>query len=486
MRVLLIYSNSLSELLAAPPIGLSYVASATRRAGHEVLFLDLLINTHYKQSLHQAITDFKPEVIGMSVRNIDNLVHQRVKSHINVLSEQIRLIKQHSDAPVVLGGPAISILGAAVLDNLDADYCIVGEGEKSFPLLLDSLESNHDISHIPGLCYRDKTGLKSNLPQAQKQFTDSGMSQWIVWPQYQRRGATWSIQSKRGCPLSCSYCTYSSVEGCGIRKRKPEDVVNEIEHVASTINPRCFEFVDSTFNLPPSHTVEICEEIIRRKLNVRLTAMGVNPLGITKELLTLMKRAGFNSMMITPESASDTVLQRMNKGFGSDVVYRSAQLARESGIPSMWYFMLGAPGETRATVKETMRFVENMLPHKGFLSMFTTGIRVLPGTDLARNAIEEGYFSTDEDFWDPTFYFSSAVSEAWILRRVCQSITHQPNIVHAAEDSHPVSRLVTDNVYKLANILGAAPPYWRFLPGILKIPPLPRLRGQAARRQSAS
>ncbi|MBE9516112.1 MAG: radical SAM protein [Proteobacteria bacterium] len=481
MRVLLIYSNSLSELLAAPPIGLSYIATATRRAGHDVMFLDLLIND--KASLQQAIAEFEPDVIGMSVRNIDNLVHQRVKSHIDVLAQQIREIKEHSDVPLVLGGPAISILGTRVLDHLDADYCVVGEGEISFPLLLKCLENKKDVSHIPGLCYRNKIGLQSNPPQVQKQFADSGMAQWINWPKYQQRGATWSIQSKRGCPLSCSYCTYSSVEGCGIRKRNPVDVVDEIEYVANTIKPRCFEFVDSTFNLPPSHTVEICEEIIRRGLKIRLTAMGVNPLGITKELLELMKRAGFNSMMITPESASDIVLERMKKGFAADEVYRSAELAKKSGIPSMWYFMLGAPGETRATVEETMRFVESMLPHKGFLSMFTTGIRVLPGTELARDSIEEGYFSADEDFWEPTFYFSKSVSEAWMLRRVCQSITHQPNIVHAAEDSHPVSRMITDRVYKAACALGAAPPYWRFLPGILRIPPLPRLRGQATSRR---
>jgi len=485
VRVLLVYSNSLGELLAAPPIGLAYVATAVRNAGHDVRFLDLLINSQGEQLLRNHIDEFKPDAVGISVRNIDNLVHQRLTSHLNVLTRQIAMIRQCSDAPIVLGGPAISILGKAALEHLDADFCIVGEGEYSFPRLLQCMEQKADYRDIPGLCYRFDGNIYDNNPSTLSRFGASGLEQWIDWQAYQRRGATWPIQSKRGCPLSCSYCTYSAVEGCGIRKRDARDVVDEIEHVSRTINPRCFEFVDSTFNLPPSHAQALCEEILRRNLRVNLTAMGVNPLGISRSLLALMKRAGFNSMMITPESASDVVLEKMNKGFASDAVYRSAELARQSGIPSMWYFMLGAPGETRATVNDTMTFVEQMLPHKGFLSMFTTGIRVLPGTELAKSAVDEGYFEADEKFQQPVFYFSPTVSEAWMLRRVCQTIARQPNIVHAAEDSHPVSRRITGGVYRLANSLGAAPPYWRFLPHVLRIPPLPKLRARAASRQSA-
>src|SRR5690606_12284231 len=99
-------------------------------------------------------------------------------------------------------------------------------------------------------------------------------------------------------PMICNYCTYPAVEGKGMRKRPPEEVVDEIERVARTVNPRCFEFIDSTFNLPQSHAIAICEAIIRRGLKVRLTTMGINPLGVSAELLTLMKRAGFHSMMV--------------------------------------------------------------------------------------------------------------------------------------------------------------------------------------------
>jgi radical SAM superfamily enzyme YgiQ (UPF0313 family) len=486
MRVLLIYSNSSTELLPAPPIGLSYIATATAQAGYEVKFLDMLMDPHGMANLYKILNRYQPHVIGISVRNIDNLVHQRSESHIEQLNQQIALIRKHSDARIVLGGPAISIIGSDVLNKLDADFAILGEGEKSFPQLLNEINGNKRFDQVAGLCQRD-VRFNLNIPvcpisSPNSTISSSGMENWIKWPQYQKQGATWPIQSKRGCPLSCSYCAYSCVEGESIRKRPVEEVVDEIEAVIKIVKPRTFEFVDSIFNLPKTHAIELCEEIIRRRLKVKFTAMGVNPLGASKELFTLMKHAGFNSMMITPESASDTVLEKMNKGFTREHVYRTASLASASGISSMWFFMLGAPGETRATVEQTMSFVESQLTGNKFLAMFTTGIRILPGTQLEKDCKEDGYLSPQHDLLEPTFYFSPKVSEAWILRRISRAIAKQANVVHAFENAHPASRAITDRVYRLSHMLGLAPPYWRFLPRILSIPPLPRHRSMATRR----
>ena len=485
MRVLFIYSNTLTDLLPAPPIGLSYVASATADAGHEVKVMDLLMARDRDPDLRRILERFKPQVIGLSVRNIDNLVHQRLESNLDALVKQLKVIRSASDAAVVLGGPAISILGANTLKTLAADFAIIGEGEESFPRFLRELEGARRFSRVPGLCIREGERIVCVPPQAPARFGSSGMERWVDWRPYQRRGATWSIQAKRGCPLQCTYCVYGAVEGQCIRKRAPEDIVDEIERVAKTVNPRCFEFVDSTFNLPPSHAKAVCEEIIRRGLKVRLTTMGFNPLGASKELFSLMKRAGFNSLMITPESASDIILENMRKGFDAAHVHRCAELARRAGLASMWFFMLGAPGETRKTVEQTVSFVERHLNWRRCLAMFTTGIRILPRTELARQSEASGYLRPGQDLTRPVFYFSPHVSEAWMLRRVSQAIAHLPNIVHAAEDSHPRSRAITDRVHRLYYHLGVSPPYWRFLPALLRLPPLPRLRALAAARNRA-
>ena len=470
MRVLLVYSNQTRDLILPPPIGLSYVASATRRAGHAVRFVDLLTARDPRAALRAALQDFQPEVVGISVRNIDNVVHQRLRTHIGELAQFIAVIRTAGDRrlPIVLGGPAISILGTAALRHMDADYAVRGEGEITFPALLAALAAGRDPAGIAGVCTRDGAAPADNAPARLPAFGASGMQDWIDWAPYRRHGGTWAIQTKRGCPMPCNYCTYPDIEGRTFRRRAAKDVVDEIETVQRSIAPRTFEFVDSTFNLPETHALGICEEIIRRGLKVNLTTMGINPRSVSPELFALMKRAGFNSMMITPEAGNDRMLRNLDKGFDMQDVRRTARLARASGLHGTWFFMLGGPGETRTTVEETLRFVEAELRHPKFLSVVMTGIRMLPGTRLA-----QAHAAASADLAQPVFYFSQQVSEAWMLQRVNQTIRNQPNVVHAAEEGGSViERLHHHALYWL----GIAPPYWRFLPQLLGFPLLHALR----------
>ncbi|MEN8180368.1 MAG: radical SAM protein [Pseudomonadota bacterium] len=478
MKVLFVYSNRVKDLLPAPPIGLSYIASATEDAGHQVQFVDLLISTSGMQKLTEVLKSFQPEVVAISVRNIDNVVHQRLKTHLDELGRQITMIREVSQASIVLGGPAISILGNQSLQHIEADFAILGEGEESFPALLNELENKRDFTSIPGVCFRGDGEIVESPGHRLAHFGPSGMQRWIDWKSYERQGATWPIQCKRGCPLHCTYCTYPTIEGRAMRKRPPAEVVEEIKQVARTVKPRCFEFIDSVFNQPESYAIELCEEIIRSGLRVKLTTMGVNPRFVSRELLRVMKRAGFNSLMITPESASDTILEEMRKGFTQDDVKRCAELVRESGIPSMWFFMLGARGETRETANETLSFVEQHLNWKNCLPMFTTGIRILPGTELSRQARADGYLQPEQDLAESIFYFSPKVSERWLLRRVNKAMVKCPTVVHAAED--PSSSSVSGRIFSLMHLLGVAPPYWRFIPRFLSLP----LIQNARKRQS--
>lgn len=484
MRVLLVYSNRLRILEPVPPIGLSYVATATRQAGHEVQFLDLMVSRRYEADLRSALHRFQPDVVGISVRNIDNVVPQRLGRHLGEIDGMIAAAREATNARIVLGGPAISILKANALKRFAADFAIVGEGEIAFPGLLAAIGRNGGFDEIAGLCYRDGYGVSFNPSVRQECFGPSGMGQWIDWPAYERAGGTWAIHTKRGCPLDCVYCNYPAMEGHAHRSRSAADIVDEIEEVQGSIRPRTFEFTDSTFNIPSRHAVEICREIIRRKLKVKLSAVGVNPLGMTPELLSLMKRAGFISMIISAEAANETMLQNLRKGFTMDHIRQAVQLTRESGIRSLWFFLLGGPGETRETVEETVSFAEQNLRWKGCMTIMMTGIRILPGTALARHAVNEGLLTPERDLTEPVFYFSPLVSEQWVLDRVNRAIARCPAIAHGAEEKG--SRL--ERVfYEVLHRLGAAPPYWRYLSTFLGIPPLPALRarctGVSASRQ---
>jgi radical SAM superfamily enzyme YgiQ (UPF0313 family) len=476
MRVMLVYSNRTRILEPAPPIGLSYVATATRQAGHSVKFVDLMISPDPLRELQDEIAAFKPEVVGFSVRNIDNVVAQRTSWHLDEVSEMIATVRAATNAVIVLGGPAISILGSTALERLKPDYVVVGEGENAFPRLLAALEGRGAFSEVPGLCYRSGSRIQSNPPERQSAFGWSGMEQWIHWPAYEKSGGTWAVHTKRGCPLACLYCNYPVMEGHSLRWRQASDIVDEIERVMVAVGPRTFEFTDSTFNVPESHAINICEEVIRRKLRVRLSAVGINPLTATPRLFQLMKDAGFCSLVITPDSASNAMLRNLRKGFDRERVERTAELARASGIRTTWFFLLGGPGETRETAEETIAFVEKHLNWKKFLTIFLTGIRILPGTDLARRARAEGYISADHDLCEPTFYLSPEMDEQWVLDRINQAIRRCPTIVHGAEENGSrLERLFNQSLHWL----GAAPPYYRFLPVFLRIPPLPALRARS-------
>src|SRR5262249_21934284 len=162
--------------------------------------------------------------------------------------------------------------------------------------------------------------------------------------------------TKRGCALRCSYCVYNNIEGRKYRLRHPVRIVDEIEEVARGWGVRHVDFVDSTFNLPLSHTLELCEELAARSVRVDLSTMALNPAATTPALLAAMRCAGFANVMCTPESASDTMLASLRKGFRRDDVIRAASHLRQAGLRTFWFFMLGAPGETIDTVRETLDF----------------------------------------------------------------------------------------------------------------------------------
>jgi radical SAM superfamily enzyme YgiQ (UPF0313 family) len=470
VRVLLVNSNTSRSVAPAAPIGLAYVATATSAAGHDVAAIDLLGAYDTVRRLQNAIYAHRPDLVGVSVRNIDNVLAQRHEDLLGGVRPVIETIRRCTSSPIVLGGPAISILGAASLDKLGADYAIVGEGEEAMPALASALENGTSLDDVPGLCRTEGSDVVRCAPSRAIVFGASGMERWIDWTPYDRAGATWPIQTKRGCSLGCSYCTYPLIEGSAHRHREAGDVVDEIEKVSRLVRPRAFEFVDSTFTVPTRHAAAICEEILARGLRVRLATMGGNPLGIDLPLLALMKRAGFNSIMVTPESASDAMLARYHKGFDVRQVEIASDAVRASGLSSAWFFMLGGPGETKETVAETLGFIRHHLARPDCLVVVATGVRVFPGSALAREIGHDREVTADF-----AYYLSPTVDETWILDRINETIARCPNVVHACEDGSSMLQRVTE---RALCALGHAPPYWRHMPRLLGMQPFPWLRAR--------
>jgi radical SAM superfamily enzyme YgiQ (UPF0313 family) len=231
MRVLLISSNRRSDALAAPPIGVCYIAGAAEAAGHDVRVVDLCFKRNIKEALRNSISDFAPQVIGVSVRNIDNVNLLFPVSYLPETAEVVNYIKTLTDAPIVLGGAGASLSPAAVLDYLKADFIVVSEGEDAFTRLLSALENGRSTQGIPGVGSMNGNRFDIDPP---RHGGFSGFSpevgKWVDVGPYERIGSHYNIQTKRGCPHRCIYCTYGRlIEGASVRLRSAVEVVDEIE-----------------------------------------------------------------------------------------------------------------------------------------------------------------------------------------------------------------------------------------------------------------
>jgi radical SAM superfamily enzyme YgiQ (UPF0313 family) len=327
--------------------------------------------------------------------------------------------------------------------------------------LVDALSSGAPIENLPGLV-RDRNGTVVFTPPGEDADLDSlpspSLHRWVDLARYQRHGATIPIQTKRGCVYKCIYCTYRNVEGWGYRTRAPELVANEIEELKVKAGVRHFDFVDSTFNSPPGHALQVCEAITRRNLGVQLDTTNFTPAAASSELLGAMKAAGFRSLGISAESASDPILAKLEKGFNAAKVREVAERVEKHGIKTLWIFLVGGPGETRLTMEETLSFAKWRLL-RGDAVYLTVGLRIYPGTTLHRIAIAEGVVPADSTLLDPAFYFSKELKFETAVTRLKRFAADHPRFMFSADSRSVVLPYLT----RAASVLHLPRPHWQYM-----------------------
>lgn len=406
--VLLISPNTYSEPYPVYPLGMASMAAALRAHGHRVGQFDLLAAKGSTRELLDTICSFQPHVVGISIRNIDttdstdaekwSLYHDRTL---------IRAVREVTPAPIVLGGPAFSIMPEAMLDYLGADHGVAGEGEDSFPALIKDIEAGTTKGGI----YRMGDGSFADPNRNHPLWQDSLVSTYV------NRGGAIGVQTKRGCMYDCAYCPYPAIEGGNLRCKDPGAVADEVERLAMDLGVRFIFFTDSIFNEPQSNYLSIAEELIQRDIRVEWSAF-FRPQAISREEILLLKRSGLSAIEVGTDAASDAALSGLNKGFGfSDAIAFNDACAREK-IPCIHYIMFGCPGESMETVAEGL---DNLGRLKDCVVLAFSGIRVLPGTSLHGRAIADGVLSCSNDLLRPAFYYSPAIDIPLMHERIRQS-----------------------------------------------------------------
>ena len=463
-RVLLVSTNRERQPYPVVPNGLACVASALDAAGHSVEFLDLCFAKNAVASARAAASRFRPDVIGVSVRNIDNSDAIALRHYTPEAREVLLALRDAApSAKVVAGGAAFGVAPEALFRDLAVDYAVAGDGERASVALIDALSSGTGtaIDALPGLV-RERNGTVVFTPPGEDADLDSlprpSLHRWIDLARYQRHGATIPIQTKRGCVYKCVYCTYRNVEGWGYRMRDPELVTDEIEELKIEAHIRHFDFVDSTFNSPPGHALQVCEAITRRKLNVHLDTTNFTPAAASSELLRAMTLAGFRTLGITAESASDPVLEKLEKGFTAAKVREVAERVETHGIKTLWIFLVGGPGETIQTLEETLSFARWRL-ERGDAVYLTVGLRIYPGTTLHRIAISEGTVPSASSLLDPTFYFSSELDFDDTVARLKRFAGQHPRFMFSADSRSMILPYLT----RTASLLRLPRPHWQYM-----------------------
>lgn len=423
MRVLLVSAGTEKINLPTFPLGLACIAQATLDAGHEVECLDLLAEKDPKSVLQETVGDFQPSVIGISVRNIDDQNMAGPKFLLEQARNAVSWCRAVSGVPVVLGGAGYSLFPEKALEYLGADMGIQGEGERVFPMLLEVLEKGGAIGGLPGLYLRSR-GLQGKRAFA-GDLDGLPLPDPSLFPTAAYKGADFwvPVQTRRGCPMGCSYCSTETIEGNLIRRRSPRAVVRWLERWVGA-GFRRFQFVDNTFNLPPSYARALCAALAEAPNRLDWRCI-LYPGALEKRLIQTMAEAGCREVSLGFESGCDAILKGLNKRFTAQDVRRAADMLRDCGISTMGFLMLGAPGETRRSVEESLDFVQG-LELKAV--KITVGVRIYPHTRLAKIAAAEGLISPEDDLLFPRFYMPRGL-ETWLRRIIAERVEAHRNWV---------------------------------------------------------
>lgn len=466
MNVLIISSNRNRQPVAVMPIGACIAAEAAERIGHKVSFLDLMFSRDIKGEVEKIITKVKPDIIGISIRNIDDNFMNKPRSLFEDLSSLTEIIKNKSNAKIILGGAAVPLMPEQLLRYSGTDLAVLGYGESIFPKLLQALEQKRPFEEVEGIGWIENGNFRKNEINGAR-LNDCPVPdfwRWINLKAYLSRFSTIPVQTKRGCPYKCIYCTYANIEGENYHLSNAHKVVNRIKKLAAK-GLYDIEFVDNVFNSPYDHAFDICSHLAHAKLPVRLQSMELNPRFIDDYLLEEMEKAGFIGIGLTAESTDDKVLESLGKDYTTQDVHQAAEVINRHKLPCFWLFLLGGPKETPDTIKRTLTFAQQCI-RKGDTVFFNVGIRIYPGTRLETIAREEGVLDVGpEEMLNPKFYFSPLLEKQWLYDYLNQTISQNLNFIDP--DSFTMPAL--SKIQRLLYILGIKHPLWKYTRTIRKI-----------------
>jgi radical SAM superfamily enzyme YgiQ (UPF0313 family) len=397
------------------PLALDYLASALKKNGFQVDLLDLCFSADISLDIESYFAHNDVTAIAVTLRNTDDTYLASQDFCIDRYKAVIDLVKANTDSPIILGGSGFSIMPQAILDYYGLNLGIWGEGELSLPLLVDRIAAKQEFHDVPGLAYRTPEGFHVNKAEYLDLSRIAAPERDLVDNRrYFIEGGMGNVESKRGCPQGCIYCADPVGKGTRMRLRSPQSVADEIEALLGN-GVDHLHFCDSEFNIPESHARAICLELVERGLGDKIRWYAyASPKPFSQELATLCKRAGCAGIDFGVDSGCDAMLRRLGRDFSVEELSRTAEICHQEGIIFMYDLLLGGPGETRESMKETIDTMKRLSPDRIGVSF---GVRIFPQTKLATLVTSQGLLKGNpsirgkvvgnDSFFAPVFYLSA-------------------------------------------------------------------------------
>jgi len=390
------------------PMGLLYLATYIRDLGYEVNLLDALAeglnNTVHQNNTTQVglnwpqikkyIKKCNPDVIGISV------MFTAYYDDALLLAKQIKTFSPK--IKIIFGGSHVSINPADCLSHKFVDFAIYGEGEITFKKLLEAISLGKNFEKINGLVYRDKNKKKITPPaDLVKNLDDLPFPDWdlLNLKKYnlgdisQMRKPCFIVETSRGCPNHCVYCSSFAVWQHHWRGRSAKNVVDEIQQLINKYGAKEISFYDDSMSADKKRMINICKEIIKRKLDIKWsTPNGIAHWTLDKPLLKLMKKAGCYRITFGIESGDPLMRRWIGKPYSLEQARDLTQYANKLGFWTLATNIIGFPYETRDQINQTLDFSLNSDVDIAFF--FRLGLR--PGAPVYEIFKKEGLLPKDK------------------------------------------------------------------------------------------
>ncbi len=384
-----LYSKSKVKVAVSetPSLTFAALAAALQESGHEVRCADLNLTSQPEKVLQQQLEDFSPDYLGINCTTPLYYETQHIAS----------IAKEHNpNIVVVVGGAHPSSLPESTMMDPNIDIGCIGEGD----ITMTEIVSGNDWASIKGITYSKNGAITANQPREYiKNLDDLPFPAWNIFDIKAYKSSTLScrnnpvgtIETSRGCPFGCTYCN-KSIFGRTFRPKSPARVVDEMEYMLN-LGFKEIHINDDGFTTDLNRAKQICDLICQRGLNFpwRL-CNGIRVDRVDREFLRKARNAGCYGLAFGVESGDQALLDNIDKGITIEQVRDAFTWAKETGLETTAFFMIGLPGETEQTIQKSINCAISLAPDYAKTSILLP----LPGTYLYNSFEQKGYIKSKD------------------------------------------------------------------------------------------